>query len=214
VDIVRRLAELLEVGTECLGGHTALPVPRQRRRTLPLGQLLPVRPEQEPVVDVLRGLEPERPRELALQLGVRAVVGPANDVADLEVVVVNDACQVIRGRAVPPQQGRTAEADRAVGVGIPNRQRRLPVAIGPLALPRRPFVPGEPEPLEILQDRVDRPRHLARPVGVVDPQQQPLAAAPVRDRRQGAAEVQRPGRARREADSRGHGPSLRMALPS
>ena len=71
-------------------------------------------------MDVLRRLEAERAGELALQLGVGAVVGAADDVRDLEVVVVDDAREVVGRRAVGPEQRRAAEADRAVGVGLPD----------------------------------------------------------------------------------------------
>ena len=165
-------------------------------------------------MDVLRRLEPERTGELALQLGVRAMVGAADDVRDLEVVVVDDAREVVGRRAVRAEQGRAAEADRAVGVRLPHAQRRLAMTPRALALAGRPLVPRQPKPLEILEDRLDRPVDLAGPVGVVDPQQQPFAAAPVGDRREGATEVQRPRRAGRETDSRGHPLSLRSRAAS
>ena len=165
------------------------------------------------MVDVLRRLEAERARELPLQLRVRAVIGAAHDVRDLEVVVVDDARQVIGRRAVGPEQGCAAKADRPVGVGLPHARRRLTMTRDTLALAGRSLVPRQPQPLQVFEDRLDRTVHLAGAIGVVDPEQQPVTATPVGDCGEGAAEVQRPCRARRETDSRGHALSLRSPLP-
>ena len=73
------------------------------------------------MMDVLRRLEAERAREPLLELGVRAVVGTADHVRDLEVVVVDDAREVIRRAAVRPEERRAPEADGAVCVGLPDR---------------------------------------------------------------------------------------------
>ena len=112
-------------------------------------------------MDVLRRLEPKRTGELSLQLGVGAMVCASDDVRDLEIVVVDDAREVVGGRAVRAEQGRAAEADRAVGVRLPHAQRRLGVTPGALALSGRSLVPRQPKPLEILEDRLDGPGDLA-----------------------------------------------------
>src|SRR6185437_1495966 len=67
-------------------------------------------------------------------------------------------------------------------------------------------VPAEPEPAEILLDRQREFLGRAFAVGVVEPQKEAAAGAPgeepVDERRPDIAEVQPPGRARREADPR------------
>jgi len=65
-----------------------------------LRQLLAVLAEQKPVMDVLRRLAAERADQLRLQLGVGAMVGAADDVRDLEVVIVDGARKLIGRRAV------------------------------------------------------------------------------------------------------------------
>jgi hypothetical protein len=209
VDVVRRLAELLQVRAQGLGRYAGLAVVRQRGGTLPLRELFPVRAEQQAVVDVLVRLEAERVGKLALELGVRAVVGAADDVRDLEVVVVDHARQVVRGRSVGAEQGRPAIPHGAVVVALADRKGGLAMAVRTVALAGRPLVPRQPEPLEVAEDRVDGAGHLARPVRVVDPEQHPLATAAVGDRGEGAAEVERARRARRKTDSGGHALSLR-----
>ena len=139
--VVRRLAELLEVRTHGFGRDTGIAVGGECRRTCALRQLLAVRPEQQAVVDVLRRLEAERAGELALELGVRAVVGAADHVRDLEVVVVDDARQMVGRAAVRAQERRPPEADGAVGVRLADGRRRLAMPVGALALAHRPLVP-------------------------------------------------------------------------
>ena len=156
-------------------------------------------------MDVLRRLAAERADERRLQLRVRAMVGAADDVRDLEVEVVDCRGELVGRRAVGAQERRLAEAKRALGVGLADQVRRLAVAHVALALAQRPFVPADAEPLEVGDDRLGAALDVPRRIGVVDPQQEAAAVlvgeAPVRDRAQRAAEMQRPGRARREADS-------------
>src|SRR5207253_1234675 len=87
---------------------------------------------------------------------------------------------------------------------------RLPVAFLPLALPHRPFVPFEPEPLEVVDDLRLPAGNVARGVRVVDPEQHPVAEAPVGDGAESVPDVQGTGRAGCETDS-GH---LRPSLES
>src|SRR5581483_8838792 len=87
--------------------------------------------------------------------------------------------------------------------------RRLAVAVAALRLPYRPLLPVEAEPPQVVEDRLLAAGHVAGRVGVVDPQQEPVAEAAVRDGGEGVADVQRPGRARRETDA--HGRSGRLA---
>ena len=79
--------------------------------------------------------------------------------------------------------------------------RRRQVALGALALPHRPVVPLDAEPAQVLDDRLLSARDVARGVGVVDAQQEPVSEAAVRDGAQRVADVQRPGRARSEPDA-------------
>ena len=86
----------------------------------------------------------------------------------------------------------------------PSGAADLAVPLGALALQHRAFVPRDPEPLEVAQDRLLPAGDVARGIGVVDPQQHPVAEPAVRDRAQRVAEVERARRARRKADSDGH----------
>jgi hypothetical protein len=77
------------------------------------------------------------------------------------------------------------------------------VAREPLHLEHRALVPVEAQPLQAVEDRVDRLLRRALEVGVFDPQDESAAVAPrVRpgeERRASAADVQRAGRTRGEA---------------
>src|SRR5439155_22743 len=88
-------------------------------------------------------------------------------------------------------------------VRAPGQVRRLGGPHMAPALPQRPLVPADPEPLEIGDDRLEAALDVPRRIRVVDPQQQPALAlvgkAAVRDRAERVAEVQRARRARREA---------------
>ena len=81
----------------------------------------------------------------------------------------------------------------------PSGAAGLAVALLPLALAHRALVPLEPEPLEVAEDLLLPARHVARRIGVVDPQQHPVAEAAVGDRAERVADVERARRARSEA---------------
>jgi hypothetical protein len=70
-----------------------------------------------------------------------------------KIDVVDDGSEVIRRRAVLAQQRQTFEA-------IAERSPHLTMALRTLALPRGPLVPGDPQPLEIAQDRLLPARRL------------------------------------------------------
>jgi hypothetical protein len=120
------------------------------------------------------------------------VVVPANDVRDPEVDVVDHAREVVRRRPVLADERRPVEA-------LAELRGRLDVPRSPLALAGRAFVPREPEPVEVFEQRLFPTRDVAGGVGVVDPQQQPVAERAVRDGAERVAHVQRAGRARSEA---------------
>ena len=178
---------------------------------VPLRELLAVRPEHEPVVDHLGQLTAHRARDPLLELEVRAVIRPADDVRDPEVEVVDDGRELVRRGPVGPQEGRAVpcEADGAVvALGAARGQRPLSglgVERSSLALAHRALVPLDPEPGQVVEDRLlaacDRPGR----VGVVDTKDERASAlvgeAPVRDRRQRISDVERARGARREADS-------------
>ena len=128
-----------------------------------------------------------------MQLLVGAVVVAAHDVRDPEVDVVHDACEVVGRRAVLAQKRHAVEA-------LAQLPARLDVAFPPLALAHRPLVPLDSEPLEVAQQLLLTAGHVARRVGVVDPEQQPVAEAAVGDRAERVPDVQRAGRAGSEAD--------------
>ena len=206
-----RQPELLEVGTHGFGRDTRVAQVCERRGTVALRELRPVLAEEEAVVDVLRSRAAERSDERRLQLRIRPVVGAADDVRDPEVEVVDRRCELVGRRAVRAQQGDPAEAERALGVGLTDLVRRLPVAHEPLALAERPLVPGHAEPFEVGDDRLRPSLDVPRGVRVVDPQQERASVlvgeAAVRDGAQRAPQVQRARRARGEANPR-HGSGL------
>ncbi len=146
-------------------------------------------------MDVLGRRRSESFVQLAVKLFVRTVVVSAVDVGDPEVHVVHDARQVVGGRAVLTQERRPAEAVAAKLLG------RFAVPLLPLALAHGALVPADAEPLEVAQDRLFPAREVPSRVGVVDSEEHVIALAPVDHRAEGIADVQRAGRARREADA-------------
>ncbi len=154
-------------------------------------------------MDELGRRRAERLEQPPVERLVGPVVVAAHDVRDAEVDVVDHRREVIRGRAVLAQQGQAVEP-------VAQRSTGLAMAFCPLALPDRPLVPRDPEPLEIAEDRLLAARDVARSVGVVDPQQHPVAQPAVSDRAQGIAEVERARRARRKTDSDRHASSVRF----
>ena len=105
-----------------------------------------------------------------VQLLVRPVVRAADHVRDLEVDVVDDAREVERRRAVVAPEHHSLEALRQPGLA-----RRLEMPRGARALPDRPLVPVDAEPPQILEHASSPPGEVPGGIGVVDPQQQPVA---------------------------------------
>ena len=98
--VVLRQAELLEVAAHGLGGDPCLPQRGDGRALGPLGELLAVLAEDQPVVDELGRLRAERLEQPPVELLVRPVVVAADDVRDAEVDVVDDAREVVGRRPV------------------------------------------------------------------------------------------------------------------
>ena len=147
MNVVRGLAELVEVVTYGPGRDASVAEVGDRRHVaVPLRELLAVLAEDQSVMNVLRRLESQRTGERLLQLGVRAMIGPANHVRDAEVVIVDDAREVVGRGTVGAQQGDVAEAKRPVLVLGACSRRRFAVAFRALALRRRSLVPVDPEP--------------------------------------------------------------------
>ena len=163
-------------------------------------------------MDELGRREPERPGQLLVERLVRQVVLAADDVRDAEVGVVHDRREVVRRAAVGTDERDAPEAEGPLVVEISDGERGLAVAVGPLALTDRPFVPAEPEPLEIGEDLRLRPGHLPRDVRVVDAEDEDAAAlvgkATVGDRGEGPADVEGAGRARGEPHANHLAPNL------
>ena len=132
-----------------------------------------------------------------MQRLVRPVVVPAQDVRDPEVDVVDHSRKLIRRGAVVAQERDPVEPRAEF---LP----RFAVEVVSLALARRPLVRLDPEPLEVLEDRVFPARHVPRGIGVVDPQQHPVADSAVCNRAQRVADVQRARGTGRKADACGH----------
>ena len=191
--VVARQLQLLQVRTHRLGGVAVLPQRGDSRAVRALRQLLSVGADEEAVVDHLRRLRAERTMQRGVQLLVRPVIRTADDVRDAEVDVVDDGREMERRRAVVAPEHHTVE---------PLWQRRLlrccQMTLRALALAHRPLVPLDPEPAQVLDDRLLSAREVPGGVGVVDAQQEPVSEAPVRDGAQRVADVERPGRARSE----------------
>ena len=159
VDVVPRQAELLEVGAHRLGRDSpaSRSGERRSRRRRASTASRPSSPEQRG----RGGCTPAARAERAVQRAraarsFGAVVGAADHVRDPEVDVVDDARELVRRRAVVAQERRTAESKRASASGSPigaaSRCRSCA-----LALAHRPFVPADPEPLEVVEDRLAPP---------------------------------------------------------
>ena len=118
------------------------------------------------------------------------MVGAANHVRDLEIVVVDDTREMVGRAAIRPKERRAPEAEGAVCVRLPHHGGGLAVPVGTLALANRAVVPGDADPLQVGKDFLDGALDLPRAVGVVDPKQEPVATPPVRDGRQCAAEME------------------------
>jgi hypothetical protein len=174
VHVVLRHAELLQVPADGFRGDPGFAQRRDRRALGTLGELLAVFAEDQAVMDELGRRRPERPEQPPVQLLVRPVVVPAHDVRDAEVDVVDNAREVVRGRPVVADERRAVEA-------LAQLLPRLEVPLAPVALPHRPLVPVDPEPLQVAQQLVLAAGHVAGRVGVVYPQQHPVAERPVGD---------------------------------
>ena len=191
---------------------------------VPLRELLAVRAEHEPVMDDLRQLAAERARDALLDLHVRAVVVPADDVRDPELEIVDDGGELIRRAPVGANERRAGarEPHGAVVValgaaGLERARGGRGVRLTTLALSHRPFVELDLEPGEIAEDRLLAARDGARRIRVIDPQQQRAAVRvcepAVGDGRERIAEMQRAGRARSEANADGHGLRVDRNVP-
>ena len=219
LDVVLGEPELLEIGADCLSGEALVAQLRDRRVPVPLRELLPVRPEDKPVVDHLRQLAAERSGDALLDRQVRAVIVATDHVCDLQIEVVRDRGKLVRRRSVRAHEGRSVvpEAHRAVRVSLGRTRgertlRDCGVARSAFALPNRAVVEQDAEPLEIAQDRRLPTLDRARRVGVVDAQDQHaclrVGEAAVGDGRQRVPEVERAGRARCEPKSNVHSASI------
>ena len=197
MDVVTRDAELVEIRAHRLRRQALVAQRRDGGAAGPLRHLLAVRPEDQPVVEVDRRLGAESAVQRGVQLLVRTMVVAADDVRDPEVNVVDDARKVVGRCAVVAPERQSVEALRQACL-----PRRLAVTLGSRGRPHRPFVPLDAEPAQVLDDRLLPARDVARGIGVVDPEQHPLAEVARRDRAECVADVQRAGRAGREADAR------------
>ena len=207
-----RKIELLEVGAHGLRRDTFVAEVCHGGGAVALRELLAVRSDQEPVVDVLGRLRTEGTCQRPVELGVRQMVAAPDDVRDRELRIVHHRGEVVRGAAVRPQQGRIAlalEPDRTAIVVrmtlLEQSRGGIAVESESLALPERPLVPDHAQPFEIAQDAGLGLGIDPSDIGVVDPQGERAGAlvgeAPVRDRGQRRAEMESPGRTGREAHS-------------
>ena len=194
-----------------------------RRRALPLGQLAMLA-EHHRMVQEHGHRGAQRLERGLVQRPVGQVVVAANDVGDRVIGVVDNACPVIGRTAVGADDDERADAlagqhQRAVAeLHARGRARRRPVTLGPIALAERSLVPADAQPAQVVDDRLLAAAHRSGRVRVVDPQEhRSLLRAgeeQVGERRQGAAQVQRPGGAGGEADAYRHAgnvPAQRVA---
>ena len=194
MDVVPRQPELLEVRAHRLRRNPFVPQRLDGRARSPFRDLAAVRAENQAVVDELRRRRPERLEQPPMERLVGAMVVAADDVRDAEVDVVDNRRELIGRRAVLAHQRETVEP-------VAERCPHVAMALRALALTHGPLVPGKPEPFQIPHDRLLPAGDVARGIGVVDPEQHPVAKPPVRDRAQRVADVKRARRARRKADS-------------
>ena len=190
-----RQAELVEVRPHGLGRDAGVTEIGDGRHRVTLRELAPVRPEHEAVVHVLRRLRAERLGQLPVQLLVGTMVGAAHDVRDLVLDVVDHGGEMVGRGPVRPQQRDPAEPVAAEPL------HRGAVLILALALPHRPFVPGDAQPFEVADDLTLAVLDGARWIGVVDPQQEPVAERAVGRGGQRVADVKRARGARCEANA-------------
>ncbi len=177
------------------GGNAGVAQVGDRREGIALRELLPVRAEDQAVVDVLGRARAESLGEPTVKVFVRTMIRATDDVRDLEVDVVDDRREVVRRGPV-----RASERDAFEPIR-PESLRRVAICVLTLALTDWPLLPRDPEPLEVAHDRLLAVRDVPGGVGVVDAQEHPVAECAVRDHRQRVADVERAGRARREANA-------------
>ena len=151
----------------------------------------------------------ERPRDPPLHLDVRSVIRAPDDVRDAELEVVEHGGELVRGRAVRAQKRRPAQAHGPILVpGRAARGERVRRPHGRTRRARladRAVVERDFEPREVSENRLLTALHGPRRIGVVDAQDERpcvlVCEPPVRHGRQGVSQMQRAGRARREADA-------------
>ena len=208
-----RKAKLLQVGAQGRSRDPLVTEVGDGRVPVPLGELLAVLAEEQSVMDDLRQCAADRQGDPALRRLVRPVVRAANHVRDAEAEVVRHGRELIGRATVGTEERHPVEPERSIGVA-----RRAPfrlgtgsrrgVDVGPLALPDGALVPGDSEPTEVIEDGRFTAGHRAGRVGVVDAQDERTAAlvreAAIGDRREGVSEMERPRRARCEANADAH----------
>ena len=109
-------AELVEVCPHGRRGDTVVPQVGDRGVTVTLRELLPVVAEEQPVMDDLRELTPDRTCDALLERFVGTVVGASDDVRDPHLQVVGDRRELVGGGAVRPDECHAVQPERAVGV--------------------------------------------------------------------------------------------------
>ena len=179
-----RKIELVEVGAHGLRRDPFVAEVCHGRGAVTLRELLAVRSDQEPVVDVLGRLRAESTCQRPVELGVGQMVAATDDVRDPELRIVHHRGEVVRGAAVRPQQGRIAlalEPDRTAIVVrmtlLEQSRGGIAVESESLALPERPLVPDHAQPFEIAQDAGLGLGIDPSDIGVVDPQGERAASA-------------------------------------
>ena len=143
---------------------------------------------------------------------VRTVIGAPDHVRDPELQVVDDRRELVGGGPVRAHQRRPVEPGRAVRIAHRSAGQRAlrsnGIEVAALALSKRPLVPQQLQPGQVLEDRRFSAGNNAGGIGVVDPKHERTSVrvreSPVRDRAERVADVKRPRRGRREADADGH----------
>ena len=216
LDVVLGQVELVEVRAHRRGGNPSVAQLGDRRVPVPLRELLPVRAEDEPVVDHVRQLAAERASRSAA--GRRGSAGgrAADDVRDAEVEVVDDGGELVRRRAVRAQERRAVAAEptepsssrsAAPDVERPLRGRGVDA---PRSLCRT-GPSSKPTPSQARSSRIASSPPSTFRVGSVSSIRSTSTPPCASAKRRFATAVSafprwsEPGRARREADADGHG---------
>ncbi len=100
--------ELVEVRAHRLRGEAVLSEIGDRCVAMALRELLPVRPEDEAMVDHLGELSTDGARDPSVNVEVRTVIGAPDDVGDREIEIVHHGRELVRRASIGSQERGSA----------------------------------------------------------------------------------------------------------